>query len=97
LLYSIDFHKKLLEFLSKEHSMCEAGGIFGIAPCTVNMWKQKLAKTGELRDAPRKVGFRKLDPEKLKAYRELLGLAQAEAPKNTASISNFWRGALLCF
>jgi transposase len=68
--YSIDLRKKVLEFLSKGHSIREAGRIFGLAPCTVNRWKKKLAKTGELRDAPRKAGFRKLDPEKLKAYVE---------------------------
>ena len=60
--YSIDFRKKVLEFLDRGHSFREAAGVFGIAPDTVNRWKQKLLRTGSLEDAPRRCAFGKLDP-----------------------------------
>jgi len=65
--YSTDFRKKVLEFLDKGRTMREAAEVSGIAPDTVNGWKQKLLKTGSLEDAPRRCVFRKLDPEKLRA------------------------------
>jgi transposase len=66
--YSIDFRKKLFEFLSKGHTMREARDAFGVSLTTVNNWKRKLAKTGDLADAPKRRSFKKIDPDKLKAY-----------------------------
>ena len=66
--YSTDFREKVLEFLGRGRTMREAADLFGIAPDTVNRWKQKLKETGSLEDAPRRITFRKLDPEKLRAY-----------------------------
>ncbi len=48
--------------------MREAADAFGIALGSVNNWKRKLLNTGGLEDAPRRAGFRKLDPEKLRAH-----------------------------
>jgi transposase len=66
--YSIDFRKKVLEFLDNGHAMREAAGVFGIALDTINRWKQKFLKTGGLKYPPRRCRFRKVDPEKLKAF-----------------------------
>jgi transposase len=62
--YSIDLREKAMEFLEKGHSMSQAEEAFGISTFTINKWKQKLLKTGSLGQA----AFKKLDPEKLKAY-----------------------------
>jgi transposase len=66
--YSTDFRKKVLEFMNRGHTMREAAGVFDIALDTVTKWNRKLLKTGSLKDAPRRAGFRKLDPEKLRAH-----------------------------
>ena len=66
--YSVDFRKKVIEYLKKGHSQREAGQAFGINVGTVNKWNQRNQKGGELKDAAPRRRFRKLDPEKLKAY-----------------------------
>jgi transposase len=66
--YGIDFREKVLEFLDRGRTMREAADVFGIALGSVTKWKRKLLNTGGLEDAPRRAGFRKLDPEKLRAH-----------------------------
>jgi transposase len=66
--YSIDLREKVMESLEKGHSMSQAEEAFGISTFTINKWKQKLLRTGGLEGAPRQATFKKLDPEKLKAY-----------------------------
>jgi transposase len=48
--------------------MRETRDVFGIGLDTVNRWKQKFARTGDLRYPPHKRNFKKLDPEKFKSY-----------------------------
>lgn len=66
--YSEDLRKKVIEYLAKGHSQREAHRVFGISLWAVNKWHQKYQKTGELKDNPPRRNFKKLDPEKLKAY-----------------------------
>ncbi|MDR2697952.1 MAG: transposase [Holophagales bacterium] len=66
--YSVDFREKVMEFLDRGNTMSKAGEVFGISVFTVNRWRQKLKNTGELKDEPRRVKFKKIDPHKLKEY-----------------------------
>jgi transposase len=66
--YSEDLRKKVIEYLAKGHSQREAQRTFGICLSSVNKWHQKYKKTGSLKDDPARHTFKKLDPEKLKAY-----------------------------
>lgn len=66
--YSVDLRKKVIEFLGSGHSQREAQEVFGIGLSAVNRWHQKHQKTGSLNDKPHCRKFRKLDPEKLRAY-----------------------------
>jgi len=68
--YSIDLRKKVIEYLARGHTMRQARDAFGIGLDTVNRWKQKFARTGDLSYPPPRRSFKKLDPEKLKAYVE---------------------------
>jgi len=66
--YSVDFRKKVVEYLAKGHSQREASTVFGLHQETVNKWHQQYKSTGRLEKKPYHRNFRKLDPEKLKAY-----------------------------
>jgi transposase len=66
--YSIALRKKVIEFIGKGHSQREAAQVFGLHKETVNQWHQQYTKTGSLEKKPYIRKFRKLDPEKLKAY-----------------------------
>ena len=66
--YSIDFRKKVIEFIGKGHSQRLAAKVFGIHQETVNQWHQQYIKTGKLEKKLYIRKFRKIDPEKLKAY-----------------------------
>ena len=66
--YSIDFRKKVIEFIGKGHTQRSAAKVFGINKETVNRWYQQYIKTGNLEKKPVSRKFRKIDPEKLKAY-----------------------------
>lgn len=66
--YSIDFRKKVIEYIGKGHSQREAAQVFGINPETVSLWHRQYVKTGNLEKKSYIRRFRKLDPEKLQAY-----------------------------
>lgn len=67
--YSEDFRKRVNEYLDEGHTWAQARETFKISMTAINSWRQKYKKTGEVKDAPpRRKAFKKLDPEKLKAY-----------------------------
>jgi transposase len=66
--YSIDFRKKVMEYLDAGHTFREARETFRISMTAINAWRKKYKETGEIKDKPLRRHFKKLDPEKLKAY-----------------------------
>jgi len=68
--YSVDFRKKVVEYLERGNTQRSAAEVFEIHLETVNKWSQQYQKTGELIDKPPKRYFKKIDPEKLQAYVE---------------------------
>ena len=66
--YSEDLRGKVIRYLEEGNTQREASKAFHINTETVNRWHQRYEKTGEVKDAPPRRKFRKLDPEKLKTY-----------------------------
>ncbi len=57
-----------MDFLDRGHSQQEAAHVFGLHKETVNIWRQQYVTTGSLEKKSYLRKFRKIDPEKLKAY-----------------------------
>jgi len=66
--YSDDLKKKVIEYLGDGHSQREARDSFHISLSAINKWSQQYERTGEMKNKPLNRSFKKLDPEKLKAY-----------------------------
>lgn len=66
--YSNDFRQKVIEALQKGASQREVARRFSICLSTVNEWWQKYEQTGTLEKKPLNRTFKKIDPEKLRAY-----------------------------
>ena len=66
--YSIDFRKKVIEYIGRGHSQRSAAKVFGIHQETVNQWHQQYKMTGSLEKKPCIRKFKKIDPAKLKTY-----------------------------
>ena len=66
---SIDFRKRVLEFYIDEgHTIRETASVFKISKTTIESWESLFAETGSLEKRPLNRTFKKIDPEKLKAY-----------------------------
>ena len=66
---SIDFRRRVLEFYHDEgHTIRETAKVFKVSKTTIENWEALLAETGSLKKRPLNRTFKKIDPEKLKAY-----------------------------
>ncbi|MCL1912239.1 MAG: IS630 transposase-related protein [Leptospirales bacterium] len=66
---SVDFRKRVLEYYIDEgHTIRETASVFKVSKTTIESWKSLLDETGSLEKRPLKRTFKKIDPEKLKAY-----------------------------
>jgi len=59
---------KVMEYIEAGHSQREARDTFHISLAAVNRWSQRYQSTGKVEDKKPCRTFKKLDPEKLKAY-----------------------------
>jgi putative transposase len=66
--YSIDLRERVITFIEQGGSKVDASVIFGVSRPTIYSWIRKKAATGSVKDAPLKRGWKKINPEKLKAY-----------------------------
>ena len=66
--YSEDYRKRVIEYRTEGHTLMETSKVFKVAIITIRQWENKLKEEGTLKKKPVKRSFRKLDPEKLKAY-----------------------------
>ncbi len=66
--YPEQYRKRAIEYRQEGHTLDETSETFKVAVTTIKRWEDQLEKTGDL--SPKKVErhFRKIDPEKLKAY-----------------------------
>jgi len=60
-----------MEYLDEGHTWAEARATFKISMTAISSWRKKYKETGGVKDAPpRRKAFKKLDPDKLRAYVE---------------------------
>ena len=57
-----------MEYLKEGHSYRQGQEVFKVGIATMAEWKKRLVETGSLAKKPLNRGFKKIDPEKLKAY-----------------------------
>ena len=66
--YSKDFRKRTIEYRQAEHTLEETHQLFKVSISTIREWEKRLEETGDLKKNDLHRNFRKIDPEKLKAY-----------------------------
>ena len=68
--YSIDYRKRTIEYREEGHTLEETHEIFKVAISTIRTWEKQWKEQGTLNPAPIVRPYKKIDPEKLKAYVE---------------------------
>jgi len=66
--YDVKFRQRALEHWNAGHTRAETAAVFGVSTSTLQTWKSQLNQTGKLEPKARKTPWRKIDPEKLRAY-----------------------------
>ena len=62
------YRKRVLEYRNQGHTLEETHKVFNVAVVTIYDWQRKLKRQGNLKDELPKRSFKKINPEKLKAY-----------------------------
>ena len=57
-----------MEYWNDGHSKAETAAVFKVSHFTLQLWKSQLKETGELGAKKRCETWRKIDPDRLKAY-----------------------------
>ena len=65
---SKDLREAAVAYKKAGNSYEETGKVFGVLASTVHRWVRQYEETGDLSNKSLKRGFKKIDPEKLKAY-----------------------------
>ena len=68
--YSRDYRERTIEYRQAGHTLEETHQVFKVAISTIREWEKRLKETGGLEKNELHRNFRKIDPEKLKAYVE---------------------------
>ena len=66
--YSEDYRKRTIEYRQSGHTLEETHQTFKVSISTIQSWEKQLKERGDLGKKELHRGFRKIDPEKLKAY-----------------------------
>ena len=66
--YSKKYRERTIEYRQSGHTLEETHQIFKVSRSTIQKWEKQLKETGDLGKKELHRGFRKIDPEKLKAY-----------------------------
>lgn len=65
---SKDLREAAVIYKLEGHTLEETAKIFKVGKSSVSNWVKKYKETGDLSDKPLNRGFKKIDPEKLKAH-----------------------------
>ena len=65
---SKDLREAAVIYQKEGHTYDETAKVFGIVKSTVHRWVKQYEETGDLSNKPLNRSFKKIDPEKLKAY-----------------------------
>ena len=66
--YSTDYRKRTIEYRQAGHTLEETHQVFKVSKTTIREWEKRLKERGNLEKDELHRSFRKIDPEKLKAY-----------------------------
>ena len=66
--YSKRYRERTIEYRQAGHTLEETHQTFKVSRSTIQKWEKQLKETGDLGKKELHRGFRKIDPEKLKAY-----------------------------
>lgn len=66
--YSKDLRERVVKYRLSGHTIKETCEVFGVGNYAVGKWVKQYKETGDLSNKPLNRGFKKIDPEKLKAY-----------------------------
>ena len=66
--YDIKYRQRAQEYWAEGHTKAETAAAFGLGTSTLQTWKSQLNQTGKLEPKVRETPWRKIDPEKLRAY-----------------------------
>ena len=64
----VDLRLAAVLYRLEGHTYAETAKVFRVSDFAVHTWVQKYQETGDLSDKPLNRGFKKIDPEKLRAY-----------------------------
>ena len=66
--YSRDYRERTIEYRQAGHTLEQTHQVFKVSISTIREWEKRLKETGNLEKNELHRNFRKIDPEKLKAY-----------------------------
>ena len=66
--YSKRYRERTIEYRQAGHSLEATHQVFKVSKSTIQKWEKQLKETGDLGKKELHRSFRKIDPEKLKAY-----------------------------
>ena len=66
--YSIDYRKRVLEYIEEGHTQAEAQKLFKVGSTTIKEWKKLLSETNSLEKRPLERDARVYQSDKLCAY-----------------------------
>ena len=66
--YDEKFRRRTLEYRQKGHSLAQTSEVFNVAINTIRKWEKQLETEGHLRKHTFIRSFKKIDPEKLRAF-----------------------------
>ena len=66
--YSRKYRERTIEYRQAGHTLEETHEVFKVSRSTIQKWEKQLKETGDLGKKELHRSFRKIDPEKLKAY-----------------------------
>ena len=66
--YDEKYRRRTLEYRQEGHSLAQTSKVFKVAINTIRNWEKQLKTEGHLKKRTFVRAFKKIDPEKLKAY-----------------------------
>ncbi len=66
--YPKKYRERTIEYRQAGHTLEETHQVFKVSRSTIQEWEKQLKETGDLGKKELHRGFRKIDPEKLRAY-----------------------------
>jgi transposase len=65
---SVDLREAAVAYYEAGHTLTETAKVYQVTPSTIFRWNKQKKETGNLKNKPLNRTFKKIDPEKLRAY-----------------------------